>query len=133
MTILQDIKTAVKMTGQIRKARKAGADAVQIKPVYTIPCITLGPAYYNTMEGCLMHRLGRKADCAVKEVFKNLPYETKRRLEFTPEKPGKWVERAHFWAGELEPVLPSGMYHKVMALFTGWYAHCLRMRKEAKA
>ena len=133
MTILQDIKTAVKMTGQIRKARKAGADAVQIKPVYTIPCISFGPALYNTMEGCLMHRLGPEADCAVKEVFKNLPYEIQRHLEFTPEKPGEWVERAHFWAEELKPVLPTGMYHKVMALFTGWYVHCLRMGKEATA
>ena len=133
MTILQDIKTAVKMTGEIRKARKAGADAVQIKPVYRVPCITLGPAYYNTMEGCLMHRLGREADYAVREVFKNLPYEVQRHLEFTPENPGEWVERAKFWKEELSPVLPSGMYHKVMALFIGWYARCLRMRKEAKA
>lgn len=50
MQIFQDIKTAVKMTGEIRKARKAGADAVQIKPVYTVPCVVFQPAYLNTLE-----------------------------------------------------------------------------------
>lgn len=133
MQILQDIKTAVKLTGEIRKARKAGASAVQIKPVYTVPCITLKPAYLNTVEGCQTHKLGRDTDRAVMEVFKSLPYEVQRRLEHTPDEPGGWVERARFWQKQLRPVLPPEMYHEVMVLFIGHYARCLRRRKEATA
>lgn len=129
MNILQDIKTAIKITGEVRKARDAGADAIQIKPVYTVPCVRLGPAYYNTVEGCQTDKLGRDIDRAVMEVFKSLPYKTQRWLEFTPDEPGGWVERARFWQQQLKPVLPPKMYHSVMVVFIGWYAHCLRMRK----
>ena len=123
---MQDIKTAANVFGAVRRARKAGASGVQIKPVQTLPIITLAPGYYNTMEGCLTYKLGRDTDNAVRAVFKSLPYETQRRLEFTPKKPGEWVERARFWQRELEPVLPPKMKHEVMMLFIGWYAHCIR-------
>lgn len=52
--IFTDIAAAVKLTGEVRKARKAGADAVQIKPVCTVPM--LKTSYWVwTMEACLMH------------------------------------------------------------------------------
>ena len=130
MNIFQDISTAAKVFTKIRKARKGGASdvCVNVKPVRNLSCVSLGPAYLNTMEGCLTWRLGREADLAVKEVFKRLPYETKSRLEFTPKEPGEWAERARFWQRELEPVLPPKMYHQVMILFIRWYAYRLRVR-----
>lgn len=128
MNILQDIKTAVKLTGEIRKARKNGADSVQARLVYTLPCVNLGPAYGNTMERGLSWRMGKETDRAILEVFKRLPHDMQRWLNFTPEKPGEWVERARFWQRELKPVLPADMYHKTMALFIGHYAKCLRKR-----
>lgn len=88
MNILQDIKTAIKITGEVRKARDAGANTIQIKPIYTVPCVRLGPAYYNTIEGCQTDKMGRDIDRAIMEVFKSLPYETQRELEFTPDEPG---------------------------------------------
>lgn len=133
MNILQDIKTAASIFGEVRKARKRGANAVQIEPVYSVPCVTLKPAYRNTVEGCQTWKLGLDADRAVMEIFKSLPYETQRRLEFSPEKPGEWAERTRFWQQQLKPALPPKMYHDVMILFVGWYIHCLRLRKEATA
>lgn len=133
MNILRDIQTAVKLTGEIRKARKAGASAVQIKPVYKVPYVDLKPAWYNTIEGCQAHKLGRETDRALEKVFKGIPYEAQRRLEFTPDEPGGWAERARFWQQELRPVLPPKSYHAVMVLFVHWYACCLRMREEAQA
>ena len=130
MNIFQDIKTAVELTGEIRKARKDGASGVQIRPVYTVPVVELKPCYMNTMEAGQTWKLGRDTDRAVMELFQRLPYETQRRLEFTPKKPGEWVERAKFWQRELEPALPTKMKHEVMMLFIGWYARCLRRRKE---
>lgn len=126
MQILQDIKTAVRLTSAVRTARKAGADAIQVTPVFTVPRVTFAPAYYNTIEGCLTHRLGHDINRAVMDVFKGLPYETQRQLEFTPEEPGGWAERARFWQRQLKPALPPKNYHSVMALFINWYAHCLR-------
>lgn len=129
--IFRDIQTAVKLTGEIRKARKAGASAVQIRPMYAVPCVTFWPAYANTVEFGLTWKLDRDTDRAVREVFNGLPYEVQRQLEFTTEGPGAWVKRARFWQRELRSVFPPKTYHAVMALFANWYAHCLRMRNEA--
>lgn len=133
MNILQDIKTAVKLTGEIRKARKNGADSVQVRPVCTLPCVDFGPAYGNTMECGLSRLLDKATDRAVMEAFKRLPCDTQRWLNFTPREPGEWAERARFWQSELKPVLPTDMYHKTMALFIGHYSKCLRKRKEKVA
>ena len=115
--------------GAVRKARREGASVVQIKPVHVVPVLNPAPAYYNTMEGCLTWKLGRDTDLAVRGVFNGFPYETQRRLEFTPEKQGEWVERAQFWQRQLKPALPQKMYHNVMILFISWYARCVRRRK----
>ncbi len=131
MTIFQDIKTAVKMTGEIRRARKAGVSAIQLRPVYRVPYIPFGPAFPNTIEGCKVLNMGREVSQAVAEVFYGFPYEVQRRLEFTPEEPGGWAKRARFWQEQLKPALPPKMYHAVMMKVIGWYAHCLRARKEA--
>ncbi len=133
MKILQDIKTAASIFGEVRKARKNGASAVQIKPVYAMPRVTFKPAYMNTIEGCQTWKLGRDVDRAVREVFESFPCEVQRRLEFAPEKSGEWVERARFWQQHLKPALPPKMYHAVMRLFISWYAHCLRERKVVAA
>ena len=98
-----------------------------------VPFVRIAPGYYNTVEGCLTHRLGREADQAVKEVFNGLHYGLQRWLESTPEKSRDWVGRALFWRRKLRPVLPPETYHKVMALFIGWYIRCLRMMKEQEA
>lgn len=128
MKILQDIKTAVTAFGLARKARKAGADGVWIRMMHTVPCVTVAPAYLNTVEGNLTWKLGRDTDQAVMEVFNALPYDAQRWLNFTPSGPDGWVQRARFWQRELMPALPSKMYHKVMALFIGWYGRCLRRK-----
>lgn len=119
MNILKDIMAAVKLTGEVRRARETGA-AVEIR---TIPLITYVPAFQNTLEGCL---LGRDADLAVRQVFSSLPYEDQRRLEFSPVNAG-WVDRARFWQEYLRPALPPRMYHWVMMQFIRRYAYCQRL------
>jgi len=132
MQFLQNIRTAANVFGAVRKARKAGADAVQIRAVYSVPVYVPKPAFLNTIEGCQAWNSGRDVYKAVLEVFKSLPYETQRRLEFTPKGPGEWVERAQFWQQQLKPALPPEMYCDVMILFIHWYAHCLRMKREVR-
>ena len=131
MNILRDIQTAVKLTSKIRKARKAGADAIQIRAVRQVPLVSLKPAWLNTIEGRLTWKLGPEINRAMMEVFEGFPHEVQRQLEFTPEGPGAWADRARFWQRKLKPALPPKSYHVVMVLFCHWYAHCLRMRMEA--
>ena len=86
MKILQDIATAVRLTGEVRKARKTGASGVQVKPVYTVPAVRFG--YWGfTMEGCLFY--GPKWQ-PLRDVFDNLPEKTQHELTFAP-KAGEWA------------------------------------------
>ncbi len=130
LNILQDVKIAIDLIGKVNKARKSGAVAIQLCSVYCVPSATSGSGFYNTIEGCLTWRCGSEVDKAIMDIFKSLPYGTQRWLEFTPDQPGGWVERAQFWRKQLQPVLPEKTYHTVMVLFIGWYAHCLRERKK---
>jgi len=127
LSIFQDIKTAVNLTGEIRKARKEGA-SIEARKVWRVPM--LKTTYWAwTMEACLMN--GGETEKAVCGAFYSLPEETQHSLTFTPEKSGEWAERARFWQQLLKPALPSKMYHEVMLTFVHWYAHCLRRRQGA--
>jgi len=131
MSILQDVKTVIKLTGEIRKARKSGGCVVEIRQARSMQIAALKPAWLNTVEGCQVWNFDRDINQTVSEVYYSFPREVQRQLEYTPEEPGGWVERARFWQQQLRPVLPEKEYHAIMALFVGWYAHCLKMRKEA--
>lgn len=122
MNILRDITTAVKLTGEIRKARKVGASGFQVSPVYSLPVCKIS-YWTQTMEATIMR--GGDTEKAVRDVFYALPEEIQHNFTFSPKK-GEWAERARFWQLELKPTLPPEMYHKVMLLFIGWYIHCLR-------
>ena len=130
MNILQDIKAAVKLTGEVRKARKAGASGLQVRPVYRLPALRLG-YWTQTMEACLMR--GGDTEKAVVKAFEAFPEQVQHSLTFYPKEPGEWVERARFWQRELKPALTPEMYHEVMLLFVGRYIRCLRARKEVRA
>lgn len=129
MSIFQDIRTAVRLTGEVRKARKSGASGVELRTFKIMPITELAPCFLNTPEGCQCWQCGRDTYQTVKGVFDALPYETRRQLECTPA-PGEWVERVEFWRQQLKPVLPEKTYHTVMMKFINWYAHCLRRRIE---
>ena len=65
--IFTDIAAAVKVAGKIREARKAGADAVQIKPIRIMPFKALSLGFLDIMEGCSAWNLGRETYQAAKE------------------------------------------------------------------
>lgn len=76
MQLLQDIKSAVRLTGEIRTARKAGTSGAQLRPYCSIPVVTLKPALLNTMEGSLIWNASRDIYRSIQEIFDTLPYET---------------------------------------------------------
>ncbi len=57
---------------------------------------------------------------AVWEVFKELSYEDKRVLCFSPE-PGRYLLRVQLWRSALGPVLSPGLYHKAMGAILHQY------------
>ena len=113
VSFFQDVKTAVRLTGEVRKARKAGASAVKLKPVHRVPLRNFG--YFSfTMEACILRGDAFKAVC---KVFETFPEPVQHSLTFTPQKPGEWVKRARLWQRELKPALPPDLYHDVMQQF----------------
>lgn len=125
MNILQDIKTAVNVFGEVRKARKNGASAVKVKPVYTVPVLHL--SYWgSTMEGCLFY--GQKWK-PLRDVFDSFDEETQHVLTFAPKEQREWVDRAKFWEEALRPALEPMLYHEAMIIIDHWYIHCMRMRR----
>lgn len=126
MNILQDIRTAAAVFGDIRKERKKGISRKRVKLVDTVPIFALHPVPLDTMEGTVLLNVSRDLYQAWAATFAALPHETQRRLESTPKKPGEWAERARLWKRELKSVLPPKMYHEVMISFIHWYARCIR-------
>ncbi|MCI8524346.1 MAG: hypothetical protein HFF17_00125 [Oscillospiraceae bacterium] len=88
--LFTDIRTAVRLTGEVRKARKQG---VEVKVVWRLPVVKTG--YWGwTMEGCLLYGPKWKP---VLSAFESLPEADQHALTFTPEKPGEWIERARLF------------------------------------
>ena len=127
MNLLKDIATAVKLTGEVRKARKEGASGVQVKPVYKVPFFGgPGVGFAGTAESCT---LAWYPDlyAAVRDVYDSFDYETKRQLLFTD---GSIVDRVKFWQKALRPVLEPKIYHRTMQVIIGWAGRAVRMREE---
>ena len=120
--ILTDITTALKLTGDVRRARKAGADAVKVQPIFEIPVFDFG--YWSwTMEACLYYGKEFKV---VGEVFKTFPKEIQHRLTFAP-KAGEWGNRVRLWQDAMRPVLEPELYHIAIIKLIRWGIHCRKM------
>lgn len=124
--LFADIKAAAKTFGEVRKARKNGADKVEIKtqalrvlPVYD----TAG--FYSTVEGCTLSHCEKGIADIAQKAFSELPYEERHRLTFAPEN-GEFVERAIYWRTLLEPVMPEKQRRKAMQRIIHWYIHIKR-------
>ena len=123
MKILQDVATAVKLTGEVRKARKAGADAIKVQPIWTVPMLRIG--YWGfTGEACILYG---KEFRPVVDVFKTFPEEVQHRLTFSP-KDGEWGDRVRFWQDALRPVLEPHLYYAAISRIIRWGIRCRRYR-----
>ncbi len=126
--IVTDMKAAVNLFKDMRKARREGTGVV-IKQCRELPFVKSGPGFYDTPEGCNLNHCGRRIDKAAREAFAALPYEEKRRMCFTP-KAGEYVERVDFWRHMLEPVLTAKELRAAMMRLLHLYIHCKRLEME---
>lgn len=124
--LLKDAKTAVRLFGEMRRARKDGGE-LEIRR--SIPCINLGPAFYDTIEGCLLTHYGKDIHDIALNFFGRLPYEEQRWLSFVP-KDGEFMERVRFWQKSLKPIMTSRQYGVAIRAIIHWYIHIKQMSME---
>ena len=124
MHIVTDIKAAVKIFSEIRKARKEGA-AVEVRQFNQFPFVRCG-GFYNTVEGLTLADLDKKIVDSSQEAFNRLSEDVKNLLYFSP-KDGEFADRANFWRYLLEPVLTAEELRTAMICILRWYIHIKHM------
>lgn len=124
--LINDTRAAAKVFMAMRKARAEGKD-VRPQMVRRYPRTKIGPAFYDTVEGCMFANRDKAVHDAVWEVFGGLSYEDKEALSFSPEN-GRFLVRASLWSLELESALPPRLYHKAMGEILRKYVEIKRRR-----
>lgn len=123
--VFTDIATAIKLTKEVRRARKSGATAIEFQAIREIPIHRLG--YWScTPEACLFYREEWQA---IWDLFDTFDEEIQHAFTFAP-KDGEWADRIRFWQRELRLVLEPKQYHKAMLILTQWAERCVRTRRE---
>lgn len=121
MSIFQDVRVAIRLTGEVRKAMKEGASGVKLQKFWDVPFVNFG--YWGfTMEACLFS--GPKWQ-PLRDVFNSFNKETQHTLTFTP-KDGEWGNRVRFWKKALYPALEPRLYHEAILTIIQWYIQCRR-------
>lgn len=121
---ITDIRAAVNMFTEIRKARKEGV-AIEVRQCKQLPFIKSG-GFYNTVEGCTLAWLDKRIVSRSQGAFNELPDDVKNLLYFSP-KDGEFTDRANFWRYLLEPVLTAEELRTAMIRILRWYIHIKHM------
>ena len=122
MSFLQDIKTAVKLTAEVSRARKEGKQA-KVRAEYAVPFVNFG-YWTSTPEACLFCGPER---IPIRDFFETLPEDMQHDLTFAP-KDGEFPARCRFWKEHLRGVLPPKQYHAAMLILIGWGKRCAYAR-----
>lgn len=124
--ILADIKTAVKFTGEVRRARMAGWAGI-----YLGHGAATGPRvlWLGVDAGKHIH-LQPPHRVRGKQGFAALDESTRHALAFSPQR-GEVVARAQFWRELLRPILPPREYRITMTALLQGYAWSIRRRTAA--
>ena len=130
MGMIKDAKVAAKVFTDMRGARTRGLEP-SVRVLVKMPIIKSGPAFYDTPEGCMLTHMDKAVHDAVWKVFKELSYEDKWVLCFSPED-GRFLVRVQLWERELGLALPSRQYHKAMGAILHKYVR-IKLARVAKA
>ncbi len=121
MSIIHDISTAVKLTGEIRDARRAGCDVrVMIRRTPTVRRGRKPDFWAWTMESTLF--TGDLGD-AIHAVFKEFDEPTRHALTFAPDS-SEWPARIQLWENALCDALTPEQYTAAMLRLSEHRAKC---------
>lgn len=127
MSIFSDIATTVKLTREIKAARRLGCRVHTTWTKEAFPdSSNKASSWPWTLEGC--HFAGTELNKPIHEVFQLFDEETRHALTFTPdnpEDPAGWIERARLWQQALKPALPPDQYYAAMSEI--WKDYCRAM------
>ncbi len=133
MNIFTDIVTAVKLTKEVKRARRLGC---RVDTIWTkvFPDKTNKASYWPwTMEFC--HFATTELNAPIRAVFETFDEETRHALTFTPENPTEpagWIERARFWQQALKPALPPQQYYAAMSEIWKDYNRAMQATRVAR-
>ena len=105
--------------------RIVGQDENGVK--VSIPCVTLGPGFYDTVEGCTLSHCEREIRDIAQKAFYTLPPEVRYSLAFLP-KDGEFIARSHLWKSLLSSVMSPVQCRKAMIRIIHWYIHIKKMK-----
>lgn len=118
--IITDAAQAVRITKEIRTARKQGQS---VGTTRRVPLIRTG--YWDwTMESGLFYDKPQEVKQAIRTVFRELPEEVQHSLCFTPNTEAEFVARAQFWKEALRSVDTKNR-SQCMIIILKWYRNCL--------
>ena len=130
--LLGDLVTAVKLTKEVRRARKQGATSIKLLPVKTVPIVK--PEYWGWIAEATLDYSKTPAGTreAVKSVFNTLDEETQHMLTFGPgDGPHAWTDRVRFWQRALKSCLTPQQYSAAILTILEWAI--ADRKKEAEA
>ena len=119
---LGDVRTTASMYKHVKEARKAGAAAIDLQPVWKVSIVNTGIGFLDTVEGSVLSGL-RSVYRPVREAFDRLPYETQHALSFAP-KDGEYLERVRLFKSLLCGQVPEQVCHRAMGVIIRWYRVC---------
>lgn len=91
------------------------------------PCIVTEYCFVDTVEGTVLFNCGRDIYKKSQELFKTLPYETKKSLVLSFGD-GHYIGRANFWRQALKQVLTEKEYQIAVRRILHWYIHCKQLK-----
>ena len=122
--IISDIETAAQIFREIRRGRKEEKE-IRVRYSRRIPCVSTGPAFLDTVEGCTLSNCGSDIFKGAQSAFTALSEKEKNRFLSAP-KDGEFVDRAKFWKALLRTVMTPAQCRIAMTATLRWYMHIKR-------
>lgn len=121
--LIKDIKSAVNIFRDMRKARRIEQENTMVK----IPVLR-GGSFYDTVEGCTLANCEKDIVEIAERTFTELPYDEKERL-IPPPRDGEFIDHANAWKELLSPVMTEKQLRKAMIRIIHWYIHIKHLHK----
>lgn len=121
--MIKDIKSAVNMFRDMRKARRTERENKMVEiPVFR------GGSFLDTVEGCTLANCENEIFEIAARTFSELHYDEKEKLIPLP-RDGEFIDRANLWKELLSPVMTEKQLRKAMIRIIHWYIHIKHLNK----
>lgn len=124
--LIKDIKSAVNIFRDIRKARRIAREN-EAKGSVMLPELR-GRSFYDTVEGAVLSHCEKGIFEIAYKAFTELDNGKKHQFCFSP-RDGEFIDRANSWKELLSPVMTEKQLRKAMIRIIHWYIHIKHLHK----